>query len=118
MTALEFAELARRLSAALRDRGADVPCFRSPPRSPGLSRSLCRSADGSVQVAVRLRGRSPLAVASDMIDGAVAANRQTGAAAAATRDALWPVAEALLHPTRSTVDGSSEMLAVVRSIAA
>lgn len=118
MTALEFAELARRLSATLRDQGVDVPCFRSPPRSPGLGRSLCRAADGSVQVAVRLRGRSPLAVASDMIDGAVAANRQTGAAAAATRDALWSAAEPLLRSPSSAADGSAEGLAVVRSIAA
>lgn len=118
MTALEFAELARRLSAALRELGVEVPCFRSPPRSPGLGRSLCRGTDGSVQVAVRLRGRSALAVASDMIDGAVAANQQTGATAAATRDALWSAVEALLGSLSAMGDGSADGLAVVRSIAA
>ncbi len=96
MTALEFAELARRLSATLRDRDHESPCFRSPPRSPGFSRSLARLPDGTVQVAVRLRNRSSLAVAGDMIEGAVVASGLTGRQAAEVRDALWSSAEGLL----------------------
>ena len=96
MTALEFAELARRLSAVLRDLNHEAPCFRSPPRSPGFSRSLARLPDGTVQVAVRLRQRPSLAVAGDMIEGAVVATGLTGRQAADVRDALWSSAEGLL----------------------
>lgn len=106
VTSLEFAELARRLGSALRSMGLVAPGFRSPPRSPQLTRSLSRHGDGSFTVAVRLRSRSALAVTADMIDGAVAANGLAGAAAARARDRLWGAAEAVLSapvaPLRSS----------------
>ncbi len=54
-----------------------------------MRRSIRRRADGTASVAVQLRGRPLLAVASDMVDGIAAANRLDGRAADALRDELW-----------------------------
>ncbi len=98
MTSLEFAELARRLSSAARHEGFEAPLFRSPPRSPGVDRALRRSADGTTTVSVRLKHRPSVAVANDMIDGILAANRLERVAAGHQRDLLWGVAQELLFP--------------------
>ncbi|MFT7601056.1 MAG: hypothetical protein ACI8TP_004006 [Acidimicrobiales bacterium] len=98
MTSLEFAELARRLSAAARQQGYEPPQFRSPPRTPGTDRSLSRKADGSTTVSVRLKDRPSFAVAGDMIDGVLASNRLAGGVAGQQRDLLWSAAEDLLRP--------------------
>lgn len=98
MTSLEFAELARRLSSAARHEGFDAPLFRSPPRSPGVDRALRRGADGTTTVSVRLKRRPCTAVAGDMIDGILAANRLERAVAGHQRDLLWEVAQDLLFP--------------------
>ena len=104
MTSIEFAQLARRLGEALRAAGLEVPAFRSPPRSPSLMRSLARHPDGTCTVSVRLRHRSRLAVAVDMVEGSVATNRLEGLDAARARDALWPTVEAIM--TASAVGSS------------
>src|SRR5262245_52753365 len=84
---LRFAEVARRLGAAAHAQGLAVPAFRSPPRTPGVSRTLRRHPGGTV-VSVQLRGRPFPAVVDDMVDGVLAANRVPPTDADALRAAL------------------------------
>jgi hypothetical protein len=88
-TTAEFVELARALSAASRSLRLRAPGFRSPPRLGGTARSLRRWPDGTTQVAVQVRGRPLTAVAADMVDGIVAANRLVGGDAHTARTSLW-----------------------------
>ncbi len=85
---LSFVLAARVLSRAARARRLHVPSFRSPPRLLGADRSL-RRIGGAAIVAVRVRERPMAAVAADMIDGIIAANRLQGVEADRTRAALW-----------------------------
>jgi hypothetical protein len=85
--ATEFAMMARRLAAGCRELGLAVPAFRSPPRVAGRSRTIRRTGTDAV-VAVQLRGRGSEAVAQDMIEGIVVANRLHGAKAAPVRRRL------------------------------
>jgi hypothetical protein len=55
---------------------------------PRVARTLRRRADGTAVVAVRLSGRAPDAVAADLVEGVVTANRLTGAAADRARTVL------------------------------
>jgi hypothetical protein len=87
-TSLRFARLARRLAEAARAQGLRAPTFRSPPRVPGVTRTIRRGGGGAA-VSVVLRGRPWAAVTSDMIEGTLVANRLTGVAADRTRAALW-----------------------------
>ena len=87
-TSLRFARLARSLAEAARAQGLRAPTFRSPPRIPGVSRSIVRRGPG-VTVAVALRARPWPAVVADMVEGVVAANRLAGARADRVRSALW-----------------------------
>ena len=89
VSSLQFAAAARTVSAACRSVGVRAPGFRSPPKQPGLDRSLRRRPDGGAIVAVRLGDRPVVAVLADMVEGAVAANGLTGAEAARCRAALW-----------------------------
>lgn len=84
------------MSDAARALGVEAPGFRSPPRSPGIRRSIRREADGSSTVSVALRGRPGIAVVADMIDGIVVAADLSGVEAAAARDGLWSAASGLL----------------------
>ena len=94
-TTIRFAVAARVLAAQARSRGLDAPGFRSPPRLAGADRTLRRRSTGA-SVAVRVRGRPWAAVAADMIEGVVAANRLVGPEADALPAALWEaVGEAL-----------------------
>ncbi len=86
-TTLRFVETARTLAATARAGGLDPPSFRSPPRVAGVRRTL-RRFPGGVVVSVVLRGRPFDEVASDMVDGVVAANHLSGAAASRWRAAL------------------------------
>jgi hypothetical protein len=92
-TSLRFARIARRLAEAARAQGLRAPTFRSPPRVPGVTRTIRRGsrggAPGSATVSVVLRGRPWAAVTSDMIEGTIVANRLTGVAADRARAALW-----------------------------
>jgi hypothetical protein len=76
---LRFAGAARRLSSEARRRGLTVPGFRSPPRLPGVDRSIRRRPDGAVVVAVRVHGRSLEAVVTDMVEGLLVANQLVAA---------------------------------------
>jgi hypothetical protein len=87
-TSLRFARLARSLGEAARAQGLRAPSFRSPPRLPGVSRSIVRRGPG-VTVAVALRDRPWAAVVADMVEGVVAANRLGGVGADRARAALW-----------------------------
>jgi hypothetical protein len=87
-TTVQFAGAARALARAARERGLLSPTFRSPPRVVGVDRSLRRSGEHAV-VAVRLRGRPWVAVAADMVEGVIVANRLEGPAALRVRGALW-----------------------------
>jgi hypothetical protein len=66
--------MARFLAAESREAGLAVPAFRSPPRVPGVARTIRRLGDGAV-VAIQIRGREADAVAADMVDGIVLTNR-------------------------------------------
>ncbi len=91
-TSLRFAHAARTIADVARMHGLDAPTFRSPPSLSGAQRSL-RRRGGSATVSVRLRQRPWVAVLADMIDGVVAANRLSGAAADTVRTALWQAVE-------------------------
>ena len=100
--AVRFAELARRITSAARAAGLVVPAFRSPPRHATAVRTIRRLPGGPV-VSIRIRSRPPGQVAADMVEGVVAANRLTGAAAARVRSQL----HAALHldpPSPPTVE--------------
>ena len=79
--------MARFLAAESREAGLEVPAFRSPPRRAGAPRTIRRLRDGAV-IAIRLRGRGPDAVAEDMIEGIVVANRLDAATADSVRRRL------------------------------
>lgn len=96
LTSLRFAAVARRLSETARAAGADVPAFRSPPRAPGVHRSIRRERGGAATVAVALRGRPGVAVIADMIDGVLAAADLEPSVAASVRDDLWLTAARFL----------------------
>lgn len=83
-----FWELARAVVGEARRHGLVVPGFRSPPRLPGAVRTVRRSPGGGM-VAVAWRGRQPVAVLADMIDGVVLVNGLAGAEAAACSQLLW-----------------------------
>lgn len=85
--ALRFAAAARSLATAARAAGLDVPAFRSPPRLPGVNRSIRRFPGGAI-VAVRVRGRSFAPVLEDMVEGILVANRVRGEARPRLRLAL------------------------------
>ena len=93
VASVEFARVARQLADAARRGGWQSPTFRSPPNTPGVSRSL-RRRGGGVVVAVRVHGRPWLAVVADLVDGVVVANGLTGPDADRCRDALWGALEA------------------------
>ncbi len=95
-TSLRFARIARSLTQAAGHQGLRAPTFRSPPRRVGLTRTIQRRRDGGATVAVVLRSRPWPAAVADMIEGVVAYNRLSGAAADRVRTALWAaVADAL-----------------------
>jgi hypothetical protein len=87
-TAVQFAEGARAVARAARARGLVAPAFRSPPKLTGVDRSI-RRYEGGCAVAIRTRGRPWVAVAADMVEGVIVANRLAGPAALRVRGALW-----------------------------
>lgn len=95
---MRFAEIARRLGVATRAAGLTVPAFRTPPRRPGVPRTIRRLPGGPV-VAVVIRDRTFADVVRDMVEGVVVANHLQGAGANEIRDALM---QAVAPPT---VDG-------------
>lgn len=74
LTSLQFAEAVRTLGNAARHEGLAVPGYRSPPREPGVDRSLRRTADGSWVVSVKVKDRPVGSVLFDLLDGLAHAN--------------------------------------------
>ena len=91
LPAARFVTAARRLGAAARTAGLDVPAFRSPPRVAGAVRTLRHFPSGAV-VSVTLRGRRFDDVVVDMVEGVVRVNRLGGEAAAEARRCLLDAA--------------------------
>jgi len=87
LPALRFTESARRLGAAARAAGLDVPAFRCPPRVPGAARTIRRYPGGTV-VSVAVRGRPFEQVLVDMVEGVLVANRDEPARFDALRAVL------------------------------
>ncbi len=88
---VRFAAAVQTLAAEVRRQGLVMPGFRSPPRPPGLHRTIRHFPDGTAVVAVRLRGRPFVAVATDMVEGVVVANQLGGSRATVARTALLAV---------------------------
>ena len=70
-TATGFAESVRAAGALARRGGLMVPVYRSPPRRPGVDRTIRRLPAATPVVSVRLAGRPAAAVQSDVIEGVV-----------------------------------------------
>ena len=83
----QFAEAARTVARVARSKELTVPTFRSPPRLP-VDRTIRHQAERAV-VSVRVKGRPFVAVAADMIEGVIVANRLSGPEALRVRGALW-----------------------------
>ena len=86
---MQFAGTVRTLGGAARARGLVVPGFRSPPKVPGAERTVRRRPDGTVTVAVVVKGRPLEAVVADLIEGIIVANELDGAEATRVRTHLW-----------------------------
>ena len=99
MDVTDFAAAARALAREARALGLEAPGFRSPPRAPGVDRSLRQRPGAPAAVAVRLRGRDPDAVLADMVEGVVVANRLDGPGAEAARARLLGAAGAVVART-------------------
>jgi len=82
-----FVAVARAVSGVAAAHGLLVPSFRCPPRTPGVDRAITRWPSGA-RVSVRRAGVATPAVVEAMVEGVVAANGLTGAAAAALRPRL------------------------------
>lgn len=100
--AIDFARTAQALAVAARAAGLSVPVFCSPPRLPGVTRSIRRRPGGSAVVAVVLRGRDAHAIARDLVEGVCVTNRLSAAAAARIRPVL--LAAVGLGPTDTDVE--------------
>lgn len=76
ITAILFADFARKLGAVCHDLALRVPAFRGMPvpDEDGDVRWIRRYPNGSVTVSVVLRNRPASAVKRDMVDGACEAN--------------------------------------------
>ena len=105
-TSLHFAATARTIGAAARERGLVVPGFRTPPRRPGIDRTVRRAEDGQATVAVVSRGRPIQAVVADLIEGVVVVNQLEGVEAARVRTALWEAVVAE-HPGSVALPGAA-----------
>ncbi len=86
-----FAELAKGVAAEARQQGLRAPSFRSLPITD--RRTLRRFGDGTAMVSVPARGRRPVEVVDDMVEGVIRANDLHGIDAARKRLALWESVE-------------------------
>jgi hypothetical protein len=114
ITVLDFAALARELGQATRAAGLLVPAFRSPPRRADRLRTI-RRYPGGATVSIRLRGRARPQVLDDMVDGVLAANSLSGAAAARVRGALMTEIELMNEIDRARVGGAASSASPVLS---
>jgi hypothetical protein len=88
-SSLQFAAVVRILGTAARSLELVVPGFRTPPRRPGIVRTIRRGADGGATVAVASKDRPAPAVVADLIEGIVVVNQLDGVEAARVRTELW-----------------------------
>ncbi|MCB1272585.1 MAG: hypothetical protein KDB31_14260 [Microthrixaceae bacterium] len=96
-SATEFSETVRNVVSLARKGGLEVPVFRSPPRHPGVDRTI-RWRNGRPPVVAIARGERPLAaVQADAIEAIVVVNRLDERRAGRFRHAAW----AALHPAGS-----------------
>jgi len=95
LSAPGFVAVARAVAAVASSHGLLVPSFRSPPRTPGVERAITRWPGGA-RVSVRRAGVSTPVVVESMVEGVVAANGLSGAAAKALRPRLRSAAWATL----------------------
>ncbi len=105
--AIKFAEVVRSVTGVARQRGLQVPVFRSPPKLADVDRTLRRRADGQAVVAIRLTDRPFAAVQSDVIAGVVAANGLDGQEAGRFRRAAWIALEGRSIDLRDRPDDAS-----------
>ena len=103
--AIRFAEVVRAVTAVARQRGLQVPVFRSPPRLADVDRTLRRRTDGESVVAIRLTDRPFAAVQADVIAGVVAVNGLDGQSAGRFRRAAWIALEGRPIDLRDGRDG-------------
>ncbi len=89
-----FTDLVLVVSDEARRLGLHPPFYRSPPKA-GLDRSIRRRADGSVVVAVTVRGRDVPSIARDVVEGVVVANGLASDEAAELSARLLAVAVAV-----------------------
>ncbi len=87
--AMSFAAVGRVLTDQALAQGVTAPSFRSPPRIPGVRRSVTRNRDGSITVSVIVSRRPLSAVIADMIDGVVLTSGLRADEARALYDTLW-----------------------------
>lgn len=66
-----------------------------------------RRWDGGATVAVRIKGRSLVAVIADMIEGSVVTNRLTSPRADRLRDELWDALAPVVTPKTNTLAASA-----------
>jgi hypothetical protein len=75
---LGFADAADGVCRVAHQLALTVPCFRTPPASADVDRSIRWASDGCATVAVRVRGRPATAVERDLVEGVLQANRLSG----------------------------------------
>jgi hypothetical protein len=105
-TSLQFAAIARTIGTAARQRALVVPGFRTPPRRPGIVRTVRRGADGGGTVAVVSKDRPLQAVVADLIEGVIVVNELDGVEAARLRTTLWQEVVAQ-HPAAVALSGAA-----------
>lgn len=94
--AVSFAAIGRVLTDQALTLGVSAPSFRSPPRIPGVRRSVTRNRDGSVTVSVIVSRRPLSAVVADMIDGLVLTSGLKADEARSLYDELWTTSHSWL----------------------
>ncbi len=109
-SATDFATASRILTDTAAQFNGTAPGFRSPPRIPGVKRSVTRNRDGSVTVAVAVRDRPVMAVIADMIDGIMLTSGDSGESN--LYDALWSAAQSWVQNMRPTTEPSPRHLRV------
>ena len=102
--AMSFAAIGRILTGQALSLGVIAPSFRSPPRIPGVRRSVTRNRDGSITVSVIVSRRPLSAVIADMIDGVVLTSGLKAVEARTLYDKLWTTSHGWLLGIAPTTD--------------
>ena len=70
---VSFSSAVRAVADEARQMGLMVPAFRSPPGIAGADRTI-RRGQGTLVVAIRIRGRTFADVVADVVEGVLVAN--------------------------------------------